>query len=1294
MLLRIASLVRLINLYRRVVLPLLLFFPVAPCISGTLFVQNITTDSNGVSRATVLYFNDKGQIVPFSLADLTINEGSGIGTARVIDVQCPPVFPAVHVSSVLTIDVSGSMKFGGPNIVLARAAAQAWVEALSDSSECAITVFDHVASLRTGFTRDKADLTKIISDIAPHGGTDYTEGLIDDSEGGIAIASQGSKRRVLVFLTDGYGHVDAQKVIALANKNNVTVYCVTLGMFMPAVLKEIATGTGGLWFDRVTTVDEAIMAYRRIFAHASGASGCTVTWQSPPTCETRRTVTFQIADARYEQSQPVPTQMMAGATFSPLALSFGTDTLNSKYFSVTAGATSVTISTIQVDRPDVFSIDAGLLPATIARGDSLRVRVTRKSSDSAYQVGRVTFNAIPCPLPSFYLTTGSAAIKPLKATLRVVHPNGGERFLVRSQVPIRWEGLPPDVPVRVEVSTNAGFEWTTVTDGGIKNSTIWRATKLPSDSCLARVTHIKDTPQTPNPLIVIPGKKFFRVAFAPDGETIATSEYTGAPGSRAQPPTVKLWNAKTGTLIRELGTGDFLTFAPDGASLAAWDHKSITVFEIPSGKLRWSRSFRSNFINSQIDKYSKVLLAARGGSDTTEIINLLSGSVVNSVPHRGRDVTFASMSPDGKRIALSGRDGSVVIDDLSRDDDSIVIRVDNSKRTFDAVFSPDGNLVALSTDNGASSLWDATTGKRHAEVARRQYINDNTYLAFSPDGYRIAVERATDMTVVYDVATARPVVSMRRASDVGGASGAGFLSNGGLMYISTLSKVTVLNAYTGVQTAVLPRAEGDPTFPADGTRIAVINRDLNVAIYALNEPLLQQDVSDNLWALYRPTGKMQDVVFAGRFVGQAFDTIVSAAIENTSVDTLIVNNLIIESGNVGDFSISSESELVIPPKQTAAISFSFHPRAVGRRNAVASAATNGGRITASLSGVGLKSVIGTDADTIDLGTYPVGIVSQIVSDSILRNLNDLPITITSIKLLSSADKSLSLTSTTPIVVNPNSYHTLTFSFAPTSVRDVRRILEVTTDQYSEPIHITAIAHAADTGPSVSFSDPTTFRSIILPTSIVPRQGTVTTGIYDVLGLQAGYSVTDNLMVFAGGALPLPNRWLGATGYDASLSSAWSVGGKYGMFVDSLLSVGGGYAFGKSYYDQDITKELESTITFNSLWATAGYGTDDSRLNLYAGYAFKRHVTAFEGEYSANAVIFGVAYDYRFAAQWKISSEAFYMRSMSFVPITITARYFRSTDAFEIGFTIIGISASGSAQADIPIIPMLSWVKRW
>ncbi|MCX6139721.1 MAG: hypothetical protein NTX15_02635 [Candidatus Kapabacteria bacterium] len=226
------------------------------------------------------------------------------------------------------------------------------------------------------------------------------------------------------------------------------------------------------------------------------------------------------------------------------------------------------------------------------------------------------------------------------------------------------------------------------------------------------------------------------------------------------------------------------------------------------------------------------------------------------------------------------------------------------------------------------------------------------------------------------------------------------------------------------------------------------------------------------------------------------------------------------------------------------------------------------------------------------------------------------------------------------------------------------------------------------------SDPTTFRSILLPTAVIPPAGTFVTGVYDVLGFTAGYSITDNVMATAGGVLPLPNRWFGASGYDASWSAAWSLGAKAGFHLLKDLIIGGGYQFGQSYYDQDVSEKLESKITFNAIWANAGWGTDDSRLNVYVGYAFKYHETAYVGSYSADATIVGAAYDYRIGYNWKLCSEVVFMRTMTFVPITLTARYFDPVQAFEFGFTVTGIPASGAAASAWPIIPMLSWVRRW
>jgi hypothetical protein len=100
------------------------------------------------------------------------------------------------------------------------------------------------------------------------------------------------------------------------------------------------------------------------------------------------------------------------------------------------------------------------------------------------------------------------------------------------------------------------------------------------------------------------------------------------------------------------------------------------------------------------------------------------------------------------------------------------------------------------------------------------------------------------------------------------------------------------------------------------------------------------------------------------------------------------------------------------------------------------------------------------------------------------------------------------------------------------------------------------------------------------------------------------------------------------------------------------------------------------------------------VNVYLGYAFKNHTTLEQGQFTADAFIYGLAYDHRFAQQWKVVVETFFMRSMDFVPVTVGVRYFRESDAFDLGVSILAIPASGAEPPAIPVVPMLSWVKRW
>jgi hypothetical protein len=178
-------------------------------------------------------------------------------------------------------------------------------------------------------------------------------------------------------------------------------------------------------------------------------------------------------------------------------------------------------------------------------------------------------------------------------------------------------------------------------------------------------------------------------------------------------------------------------------------------------------------------------------------------------------------------------------------------------------------------------------------------------------------------------------------------------------------------------------------------------------------------------------------------------------------------------------------------------------------------------------------------------------------------------------------------------------------------------------------------------------------------------------------------------------LPFSNQWLGVDSVFASRQYAWSAGVKTGWVLDSTTIIGFGVQHGLSVYDRvQTSSDIESQISFTALWGTLGIGNDDSRLNLYAGYALKRHETAFTGIFNADATIVGLAYDRRIANSWKICTESLFMRTMPFVPITLTARYFGGSYAIEGGFTFIGIPASGEPAASVPLVPMVTLVKRF
>ena len=194
---------------------------------------------------------------------------------EVLSVSCPEPAPPTAISSVLVMDVSGSMS--GTMLEKAQGAARSWVNGLPlGKSECAITSFDTKNNMLQDFTKDRNRLLEKIELLGAGGGTDYEAGFINPLSGGLLVAQEGKYKKVLVFLTDGQPNFtpDVSTIVAEAHKYNITIFCVTLDMRCPQCLLDIAAQTGGTCFENVSTVEEAREVYLKILQTAQGDEAC------------------------------------------------------------------------------------------------------------------------------------------------------------------------------------------------------------------------------------------------------------------------------------------------------------------------------------------------------------------------------------------------------------------------------------------------------------------------------------------------------------------------------------------------------------------------------------------------------------------------------------------------------------------------------------------------------------------------------------------------------------------------------------------------------------------------------------------------------------------------------------------------------------------------------------------------------------------------------------------------------------------------------------------------------------
>jgi WD40 repeat protein len=238
----------------------------------------------------------------------------------------------------------------------------------------------------------------------------------------------------------------------------------------------------------------------------------------------------------------------------------------------------------------------------------------------------------------------------------------------------------------------------------------------------------------PSPLLTLHTEPWycFQVHFSPDGKHLATPALLG--------DVVEVWDAVTGKNRRPIrNNGEALAFSPDGKRLAAGGYRSaLTVWEVKTGKCVLRLAVPYDYIDQAAFSPCGRFLAAVGSSykgsekgvvGEVQIWDLRTGKQRALLEGKGAGVVQLAYSPDGKRLAVGQRDGTVLVWDLRSRSVVRTLRGDG-QRVGSMAFSPDG--TRLVTTGSAVRVWELAGGKGRLISRRPKW--DIAQVAFSPDG--------------------------------------------------------------------------------------------------------------------------------------------------------------------------------------------------------------------------------------------------------------------------------------------------------------------------------------------------------------------------------------------------------------------------------------------------------------------------------------------------------------------------------------------------------------------------------
>jgi RNA polymerase sigma factor (sigma-70 family) len=339
-----------------------------------------------------------------------------------------------------------------------------------------------------------------------------------------------------------------------------------------------------------------------------------------------------------------------------------------------------------------------------------------------------------------------------------------------------------------------------------------------------------------------------------DGKTLVSNTHYGS-------RTVCAWELATGKLLHEF-PGHYeenraVALSPDGKTLATGQAALIRFWDLASG--REVRKLKAPLDDVQGLAFSpdgKALASGHGGQAVL-LWDLAAAAAVARLPAKHNRLTLLAFTPDGKTLVTGDTlDRTIRLFDVPTRKERCQLTRPEVVRGF--ALSPDGNLLALGSQEGPVSVWDVKTGKLVRELRGAPFVAG---VAFSPDGSTLASaewDQKTDRNAValWDVATGKQL--RRLEKNVGSVGSVHFSADGKTLIAGTGGAIRLWDAATGEERGP---AAGNPAYVADvavspdGRTLAYV-ADTSIRLWDLAADREVGRLAGHHWSLaFSPDGK-------------------------------------------------------------------------------------------------------------------------------------------------------------------------------------------------------------------------------------------------------------------------------------------------------------------------------------------------------------------------------------------------------------------------------------------------------